>query len=268
MGIIDLFTKTTCDSCGKKVGLFGCRLTDGHALCSECKDKMYYTPGFLSSIEWNVKLEARDVTFQQYNEFVAMRQKNLEDLQDFNATISLCGTVHLDEDAQELVFVDEDIFNNKAKLYAANPPVFKMKDFAMGRITTSEIRTSETMTGKAKAECTVYLVIGFEDPIYDVLRVKIGERKAKEGFFTDKVTESPDIQVLKNKLEDMLNWETAISNEEGTDNAITSMDSYWRMVSRARVKNYMTSDEVTDCLKEHYGRDKATIREVRKIYGL
>ncbi len=267
MGIIDLFTKKTCDSCGKKVGLFGCRLSDGNTLCAECKDKMYYTPGPFSEIEWNVKFTAKDVSFQQYNEYVAIRQKNLEDLQDFNATISLCGNIHLDEDAQELVFVSNDIFNNKAKLYADNPPVFRMKDLGMARITTSEIRTSETITGKAQAECTVYLVIGFEDPIYDVFRVKIGERKAKEGFFSDKVTESPDIQALKDKLSDMLNWEIDISNNEGADNAVTSMDSYWRMVRRALDMKYMTSDEVTDCLREYYGRDKTTIRAIRKNYG-
>lgn len=263
-----LFEKKLCAICGKKKGLFGAKLKDGNYLCFDCLSKMSFSPVLGSGIELNLKAKPSELTLDEFNEYVELRQSNLEELQDFNCTKSLCGNIQIDEDAQEIIFVDNATFSNKERLYEQNPPIFKVENLALARITLSEIETGTTITGKAKAECKVYLVVGFEDPVYDVSRIEIGKRKAKEGFLSDKVTESPDIEVLTKTIASMLDWEISICEGEDVVTPAASMDSFWRMVNRAKSRGYMSSDEIRECLKNYYGRDKAAIREIRKTYDL
>ena len=252
---------------GKK-GLLGTKLKDGNYLCGDCSAKMCYTPAPFSGIEMHRKVNQSELTLDEYHDFVELRNRNLDELNEFNCTKSLCGNIQIDEDAQEIIFIDNATFSNKERLYEVNPPVFKIENMALARTTNSEIQTGTTVTGKAKAECKVYLVAGFEDPVYDVIRIEIGKRKAKEGFLSDKVTESPDIEVLINTLSSMLEWEMSISAGEDVVTPAASMDSFWKMVNRAKIYGYMSSDEIRECLKNYYGRDKATIREIRKLYDL
>ena len=262
-----LFDKKFCTECGKKKGLLGIKLADGNYLCADCNLKTNVTYRN-SKIDMRRTAIDKTMDIDTYRSAVAYRKVNLEKLEQFEATVSLCGVVQIDEDAQQIVFVDNSTYNNREWLYQQNPPVYNFSDLAFTRITYSSVESSTTLMGNAKAECTVYLVAGFEDPLYDVIRVEIGKITVKEGFFSDKTIVSPDIEKLTAVISSMMDWEIAWSAENDVTTPAASMDAYWRLAKRAKDEFFITDEEVKECLHNYYGKDRKLIKEIRKTYGL
>lgn len=262
-----LFDAKFCAVCGNKKGLLGVRLKDGNHLCGDCASKRFYQPGVFSMIEMNVKPEALDMTLEEYNILVERRAKNLELLKEFEGT-KFTDRVQIDEDLEQVIFVDKNTFNNKEKLYELNPPVFEIEKLGFSMISTSKAVASTTITGKAKSESTVYLIVGFEDPVYDVCRIEIGKIEAKEGFLGNKVTETPDIQVLIDTFNSIIVWQER--SGDVNENSMTARNyyNYWSLMKRAKTLGYVTQDDITETLREFYGRDKATIKEIKKQFNL
>ncbi|MBE5887626.1 MAG: hypothetical protein E7283_02180 [Lachnospiraceae bacterium] len=259
-----LFEKKFCAACGNEKGLFGKKLKDGNHLCKKCSSKWVYQ--FNGSVNIKIKRKCSSLTLDEYNEFVEMRERNLEELQEFSRTKSLCGIMQIDEDAQEIVFIDNATFSKTEKLYEKNPPVFKAENLVLSELTYSASTEGKTITGKATLESSVYLVFAFEDPLYDVGRICIGTIKAVAGTWTDKVTESPEIKEVIDTINEMREWGLKMALE--SDIPMYSDDCFWRAVSRAQEYDYLTKYGVKDILHRRLGNDRALIRETKKKYNL
>lgn len=269
MGIFD---KKTCVICGQKQRILGYKLADGNYLCSDCYSKCYYNESF--AFQDNNKKEAKyhkhiqNLTLEQYRSLVQLREENLEELRNFNATKSFCGIVHFDVEKGTAIFVDKVILADKKRLYKENPPVFRMSNLAFARVSTSEIKESKTLTGKPRAECKILLTLGFEDPLYDIIHMEVGKIVSKPGMFGIKTSAPKDLEEMMQTIEALVNWEVAWSEEYDVDIPASSMDTYWRLAKRAKDYGYLTSSDINTCLKNYYGRDRKLMREVKKQYGL
>lgn len=263
-----LFDKKFCAVCGKKKGILGIKLSDGEYLCSDCAGKFeHFEP--LLQVRANKRVNLKDLTLLQYRDQLARRENNREELQEFQADKSFCGFIQVDVDAQQLLFVENRMFENKKKLLEANPPIFKVENLAFMRLTFQDGEVETTITGKPKMETKMFLVLGFEDPVYDVLRVEIGKITAKTGMFGNvKTKTSPDAENLTKLISDMVSWEISWSADHDVLTPASDMDSYWRLARRAKDYGYITSEDITECLRNYYGKDRIRIKETKKKYGL
>lgn len=266
-----LFDAKNCAVCGEKKGLLGVKLIDGNYLCNRCAKKHTYSPSF-SLLAGEINFRERklsDLSLMEYNSLVARRATNLEELKNFDRSARYCDVVHIDEDAREIVFVDNAIFQNKEKLYKENPPVFKTENLAFARMTIAESEKTEKLSGEIKKlESKIHLVLGFEDPLYDIIRVEIGKITTKNGLFTIKSSVSPEVEDLLEKLGSIMEWEVSWSAENDVMTPASDMDAYWRFAKKARDYGYLTKADIRDCLHSYYGRDRHAMREVKKKYDL
>lgn len=269
-----LFDKKTCAVCGKEQRILGMKLADGNYLCSDCYPKYRYSESttfmdaYKKEAKYHTHISLNDLTLEQYHALVQLREENLEELKDFQCTKSFCGIAHFDWDAAEAIFVDSSILGDKNRLYKENPPVFKMENLAFVRMTFSDKNSSVTVTGKAKAESKINLILGFDDPVYDIIYMEIGKITVKEGMFGTKTNISKDVEELMQAISDLLTWEIAWSAENDVDIPATNMDSYWRLAKKAKDRGYLSSDDIKDCLRNYYGKDRKLMREVKKMYDL
>lgn len=263
-----LFDAKLCAECGRKKGLFGTKLSDGQYLCGDCATAFtHFEP--LSQIKFNQKVQLKELNLVQYQDQLARRRNNLEELEDFSATKSFCGFIQIDEDTQQLLFVEDRTFRNEKKLREINPPIFKIENLAFMRLTFQDGEVETGITGKPKMESKVFMVLGFEDPIYDVIRLEIGKITSKTGMFGGVKTKvSPDIDALTKTISDMMSWEISWSADHDVVTPASDMDAYWRLAKRAKDYGYITTEDITECLRSYYGKDRIKIREVKKLYKL
>ena len=263
-----LFDKKICAVCGKKKGLFGTKLSDGQYLCGDCTDAFtHFEP--LSQIKFNQKIQLKDLSLVEYQDQLARRRNNLAELDEFSATKSFCGFIQIDEDAQQILFVEDRVFKNEKKLKEVNPPIFKIENLAFIRMTFQDGDVETTLTGKPMLESKVFLVMGFEDPIYDVIRVEVGKITSKTGLFGNvKTKTSPDIDALTKTISGMMDWEISWSADHDIVTPAADMDAYWRLAKRAKDYGYITGEDITECLRNYYGKDRIKIREIKKQYKM
>ena len=268
------FKKKECAVCGEKKGLLGAKLADGNYLCGKCAKKHSFTRSFKMSdmLSDQVIYQERglyELSLEDYKALVAAREENLEELQAFNRTAHYCNVVHIDEDARELVFIDSMTFGNKERLYKENPPVFKTENLAFARITFSKMEETEKLSGEIKKiEQEIYLVLGFDDPLYDIIRIRIGKITTKNGFFAIRSSITPEVEDLIDKLGSIISWEVSWSEENDVLTPANDMDAYWRYAKKARDYGYLSGDDIRSCLHSYYGRDRKLMREVKKMYNL
>ncbi len=262
-----LFDAKYCEICGKRKGLLGYKLADGKYLCADCASKYYYSE-YLSNATLNKKYFPHDLTLTRYQDLVAIRDNNRFELEEFTPSKTFCGFIHIDEDAQEMVICDKSTYSNEKKRMEANPPVFKFENLAFMRLTFTQPETSTTLTGKAKAESQVKLILGFEDPLYDILCLEIGKMVTKETWRGYETKMDPEVDALLETIDAMMSWEIAWSNDHDVMTPAADMDAYWRLAARAKQLGYLTSDDIKTCLQNYYGKDRAKIREIKKTYGL
>lgn len=261
-----LFEKKYCAVCGGKKGLFGYKLTDGNYLCRKCEQKYWYST---FGATYNRKFATKDLVLEQYNALVEHREANLEELQEFHPTASYRGIVHIDEDALEMIIADQSVVNNKKLLLADNPPVFKMENLVFAIPTFGKDEETKDMNGNVKKiERKVYLVLAFEDPVYDILHLEIGKIVTKSGLFSIKSSMTPEITEMLNKIGTLMDGEVSWLDEEGELTPMANMDTYWRLLVRARNCNFLSSEDVRSCLHKYCGKDRKLMREIQKTYGL
>lgn len=268
-----LFDKKICAVCGAKKGLLGAKLKDGIYLCSDCSVKHSFYESyaakdfFKKNVSYRQKLLS-DMTFDEYKDLVAARDENLEELKEFCRTSSYCKVVQIDEDAREMVFIDSMIFDDQKRLFKENPPVFKTENLSFARLTFSKAEETKSLTGNVKLQSTIHLVLGFVDPLYDIIRIELGKLTVKSGFFGTKSSMTPEVSELMDKIASILNWEVSWSVENDVMTPATDMDAYWTLAKRARLYGYLTDEDIRACLQNYYGRDRKKLREVKKTYGL
>lgn len=269
-----LFDKKTCAICGEKKGLLGKYLADGNCLCGKCAKKHSFTESFKMGDLLNKTVEYKErkvseFTLDEYKALVAAREKNLEELQVFERTACYCNVVQIDEDARELIFIDSHIFNNKKRLLEENPPIFKTENLSFARLVVAEAEKTEKLSGEIKKlESQIHLVLGFEDPLYDIIRVEVGKITTKNGLFSIKTSVSPEVEEMMEKLNSIMDWEVSWSTENDVMTPANSMDAYWKLAKRAKDYGFITKDDIRDCLHNYYGRDRKLMREVKKMYNL
>lgn len=269
-----LFDKKTCAACGNKKGLLGSKLADGNYLCSNCSMKYFYIESFefmdknKKEAKYHTKIREDKITLEEYHKLIQLRERNLEELQNFNCTKSYGEIVHIDVDNARMIFVDKIIFENKKRLYKENPPVFKMADLAFARMTFSEDKESVSITGAAKVESKILLTLGFEDPVYDIIHMEVGRITAKSGLFGTRSKAPKDIAELMQVVGSILEWDVAWDDDCDLDVPDICMDSYWKLAKKANDHGYMSRDDLKMCLKNYYGKDKKLMREVKKKYDL
>lgn len=249
-----LFDKKYCAVCGNKKGLIGgATLVDGNELCLHCAvavDNTYIKGG----ISLNLRTPMKKMDLEKYKELAELREENKEKLESFESTLCLCKVVHIDAKRREILFVDDNTFNNKKALCQENPHVFKLDDMKFYAAVGSYVTKGQTITGKETAECTQYLVAGFDDPVFDMCKMEIGKLKAVAGFFKDKIKRSPEIDRLFNVL------------AEGVPPV--DENEMWEYVSRARECGFVSKSDVRDMLEEQYGFDNKKIKEIKLRYNL
>lgn len=270
MGIFD---KKTCVICGNQQRVLGVKLADGNYLCTDCYSKYHYNESFAfqdtfkKQAKYHEKISS-EMTLEQYHSLVQLREKNLEELKNFNCTKSFGGIVHFDVEKGTVIFIEKTIFMDKKRLLKENPPVFKMANLGFARISTTETKESKTLTGKPMAECKILLTLGFDDPLYDIIHMEVGKITAKPGMFGVKTKKTKDIEEMIQTIEALLTWEVAWSEEYDVDIPAGSMDAYWRLAKRAKYYGYVSSGDIKAMLKNYYGKDKKLMREVKQQYGL
>lgn len=262
-----LFDKKLCTICGKKKGLFGYKLADGNYLCADCADK-YAHNALFDGAKYHKKYTPSDLTLTQYQDFVAMRENNLYELEEFSPSKTFLGFIHIDEDAQEMVISEGSVFSNKKKLMESNPPVFEFENLAFVRVVFSAPEESTTLTGKAKVESQIRIILGFVDPLYDIICINAGKMVTKDSMFGIKTTVNPEIKELMHTIDDMISWEISWSADNDVMTPAADMDAYWKLAKRAKDLGYLSGDDIRECLRNYYGKDRARIREVKKTYGL
>lgn len=263
-----LFDTKYCAVCNNKKGLFGYKLKDGTHLCRKCGKKFAYDD-FVLGVTYHRHRELSDITMQQYEHLVGLREENLQELAEFDATKTFCGFIQIDEHAQEITFLEKVFFENMKDRQKYNPPVFKFEKLAFVRIITTEPETSTTVTGGAKAESKVRLLLGFVDPVYDIICLDIGKITSKTGMFGGiKTKMSPEIEKLTEVIDSMVSFEIDWSLEHDMLTPASDMDAYWRMAKRAKDLGYLQSEDIKDILQSYCGKDRAKIREIKKTYGL
>ena len=262
-----LFDKKFCAVCGNKKDLFGPRIKDSQYLCSKCSSKLYYEGGI--DIKLKNKISFDDMTMDDYKYYLSEAEKNLEELKQFIPTKTF-ENIQVDEQTETILIYNKYLMEDKEKMYLNNPPVIKIEDIALAMPSFSKIEQGTTITGKAKATQKVFLVLGVENPVYTVIKVPLGKMEAKEGFLGGtNVSKDPEIQGFFDVLNPMLRWEMLRMEEEGESLSVArNADAYWSKVAEAKRANYITADDVTYVLKSSFGRDRASIKEIRRTYGL
>lgn len=263
-----LFDKKFCKACGEKKGLFGEKLKDGNYLCSKCSSKHVFPFSYAPANVTYRHKPLSELTFDEYESLVAERDNNREELQEFCRTNSYCKSIQIDEDAREMVFISDADFENQKQLIKFNPPIFKTENLSFARVTFSENEESTTLSGKAKVESKIYLVLGFVDPLYDIIRIEVGKLTVKSGFFGTKTSVPPELDKLMAKLSEILSWEVSWSAENDVMTPAVDMDAYWRLAKKAKDYGYLTAEDIRTCLHNYYGRDRKMLREAKKMYGL
>ena len=263
-----LFSKEACAICGKETRFSKTKLADGNYICSKCSYDEHYHHNDLQGIYARTKIPSRKLTLEEVKSYHEIRQQNLEELKTFNWTESMGLEFQIDENSKQVIFADYFTCTNKDKLLAKNPPVFKMENLAFMHVMFSEIKSSETVTLKATAESKAYLIMGFEDPVFDVFKIEIGKIKAKEGFLFDKVKGDKKIIKIMDKLNSMRDKAIEEAASKNILVPANNMDSFWTMLSRASFMGYVSSSEVKDYLKQYCGKDKTLIREIKAKYNI
>lgn len=263
-----LFSKETCVICGEETRFSKKKLAGGEYICGDCIGKMYFSHNDLQGIHASVKLPYKNLTLEQVKSCLDIRKRNLEELETFNFTESLGLEFQIDENSNQVIFTDYFTCSKREKLLEKNPPVFKMKNLAFIHIAFSETETSQTVTMKATAECKVYLILGFDDPVFDIFKIEIGKIKAKEGLFSDKIKGTDKIDRITNKIVEMRNRAIEEAEEEGISIPATDMDLFWKMLSGSYYKGYVTSKDVKEYLKQYCRNDRAMIKEIKNTYDL
>lgn len=262
MGIM---SEKHCCICDKKLGLLSSKikLSDGTYLCGDCKSKIVYT-----NFQLTDSLAANAINAENYEEFLHQREDNLDLVEGFQETHKFFDKIHIDSNQNQIIIVDDYIFQNKKKLLEENPTVFSAADLAYWCTTQGSISNGTTVTGKAKAEVDVYTIMGFESPFYEPVKIHTGKIKAKAGAVFTSVKEDPKIAKLLNLLEMMTAIECRNRSAEGKHAPAADLDSVLKMMSIFKKKGYVTAQQIKDRLKDIYGSDRAAIREAKKLYDL
>lgn len=200
-----LFTKVTCAICGKETRFSKTKLADGNYICGNCLGETYYMHDVFQGINASTKLDYKKMTLNDIKLCYEIRKQNLEKLNDFKCSKLFGKTILVDERTKQLVFFDYFSYTRKGKMLQKNPPIFKLKDIISMRLEFSETTASQTVSGKAKAESTAYLIFEFDDPVFDVIKVEIGKIETKSGFFGDKIKGSKEIEEIVDTLNAMRN---------------------------------------------------------------
>lgn len=263
-----LFSKEACAICGTETRFTKIKLAGGKYICSKCDYDMYFHHNYLQGIHENVKIPAKNLTLEQVKAYLEIRQKNLQELKTFNWTESLGLEFQIDENSNQVIFADYSTCTKQDKLLAKNPPVFKMENLAFMHLAFSETESSQTATLKATAESQASLILGFDDPVFDVFKVDIGKLKAKQGLLFDKVKGGDKIQKITDKLTDMRDRAIEAAEEAGISVPANNIDLFWKMLASSYYKGYITAKEVKDYLKQYCGNDRAMIKEIKNTYNL
>jgi hypothetical protein len=263
-----LFTKVTCAICGKETRFSKIKLAGGDYICADCSHAMHFHHNDLQGVFERTKIPTGKLTLEEVKSYHEIRKQNLEQLQTFNWTDSLGLEFQIDKNSNQVIFADFFTCDNKKKLLEKNPPVFKMENLAFMHLTFSDVTTSQTVTLKETAQSQAYLILGFEDPVFDVFKVEIGKLKAKEGFFSDKVKGGKKIEKIFDTVLEMKNAAIAKAEADNVLIPANSMDSFWKMLSRAYYMGYVSSKDVKNYLSQYCGKDKNLIREIKKEYNL
>lgn len=264
-----LFDTKYCAICGAKKGLLGTKLIDGTVLCDSCAEKACVS--YIKNVDFNPMVGLKQCTIDQYSELVEYKEKNREKLKDFNCTHSYFNMVHIDDDAQEIVFAPSYDLNNDDYIKEDNPPVFRIQDLGFMYTIYDNMEVKEGfLSDKGKAD--LCLVIGFKDKLYDVFKVVLEKRAklgADIGLFKSTVYTHPIMDELTGHIINMMEYET-IWNLQENDHQIPILDEdlYWSQTSRALTYGYIDKNDVSDLLKIRYKKDKILIREVRRRHGL
>ncbi len=262
-----LFSKEACAICGKETRFSKIKLADGNYICGKCSSEIHYKHDDFQGIYDRTKLENKKMSLEEVNSYYEIRKQNLEELKNFKCSMPLGKNILIDEQSNQLVLFDYFSYTTN-KLLEKNPPIFKLKDLAFMHLAFSEIKESQTVTGKGTAESNAYLILGFEDPVFDVFKVEIGKIKAKEGLFFDKVKGTSKVEEIYDAISAMRNAAIAEAEANGTVIPANNIDSFWTMLSRASFMGYVSSSEVKDYLKQYCGKDKTLIREIKAKYNI
>lgn len=183
-----LFTKVTCAICGKETRFSKTKLADGNYICGNCLGETYYMHDVFQGINASTKLDYKKMTLNDIKLCYEIRKQNLSELETFKCTQPLGSNIHLDEYNHKVIFVDYFLATSQKKLLEKNPPVFKLKNLTYIDVEFSQDKESMTVTGKPTVESQAFLILKFDDPVYDSFKIEIGKLKAKSGLLFDKVT--------------------------------------------------------------------------------
>lgn len=263
-----LFSKVTCSICGKQTRFSKTKLADGNYICTSCYIGSRYLADSFLGVKVGVKHDMKELTLEDVNSLYEIRRQNLNEVQNFKCTTPLGKNMVVDEDAGKIIFEDYLSYTQKKGFLKKNPYVFNVENLALIHTIFSETETSQTITGKAKAESKAYLILGFEDPVYDIVKVEIGKLTAKSGILFDKVKGVSKIEDIRNTIEKMR--DKAITKAEANNVLIpaNSADSFWKLLSEASYNGYVTSREVKEYLKQYCGNDRNMIKEIKATYNL
>lgn len=259
-----LFDKKFCAVCNNKAGLLAHKLNDGNYLCSKCYSRVFSIKT-IENVSYYME-ESTQFSLEDYNALVQMQEENLEELKNFECTSSYCGTIHFDEIAGEVLFVEEKYIKKPEELYKLNPPVFKLENLIYHYARMSEPESSTTLTGKAQAQSNWNLLVAFNDPLFTFCNIHLGKVTAKENMFGN--IKLKGIDEVDSFLEKLRELEHDAYWRADEDDPIANSDLYWRTVSRDLKRGLLTKPDVTVMLKNWCEKDRKLLHRIKKEYNL
>ena len=260
-----LFDKKFCAICGGKAGFLALSFKDGKNLCDACWKKLAYNGSINLEIRNKIDTNINEMSVEDYNAFIALREQNLEVLKTFNPTKSY-KYIHMDEETGNVLLFPQRDLKNRETLLAKNPPVFNILEIAFMRVVCSDVERDTTITGKATASCDASLVIAVDNPIYTVCKVPLGKGKAKEDFFGNmKDKWDPVIDEVMGTLNGMFH---GLELEDKERAALVDDDKLTIGIRMAKEAKFLSRDDVEEILQELCRGDRELIMQIKMMYNL
>lgn len=244
-----LFDKKICSVCNKKAGMLRTTLCDGTYLCPDCAYDLIM-PEKKDGANFYANFRLEDLDLKAVQALVEQRKRNQDNVKKFTCTKSLGDYFHIDMPNGMMVFTDK--YNlRKNKITCGNPPIFFFDSLCLYHPIIVAAEEHSSFTGNV-VECKINMVLGFNDPVYDIISVPIGIMKTKQGLFKTKTDMPPileDALITCGEMREALNnWAT----EKGEYAAGAGKELLKKLVYRAKDLGILTADEALQALEEKH----------------
>ncbi|MDY0236601.1 MAG: DUF4428 domain-containing protein [Gudongella sp.] len=166
-------TKKYCDICGEKIGLLGNKKLEDGNMCKDCSKLL--SPHFS---------DRRESSISDIKEHLEYREKNKNDVTDFNTTRIIGGykRVLLDEDTQKFIVTSSDNWRNE------NPDVVNLSQVTNCRTNIHEYKNELTYKDnnnndvsfnpkRYEIEYDFYMVIDVDSPWFDSIGFPLNDKR-------------------------------------------------------------------------------------------